>query len=197
MKNSCLIRCVRNLTGSLKIKETDFVVSTPHSNCQFLILGQFAEATKILIISNDQTCNLCNVGSIVYSISCTPEATDLNLGFDAMRSNLVKSLLRRHLRQWKFHFPNCPNIKHWQLEYGVFTTKSVSLIFKDPIKFPMHRIKHEFFVHRHETAREEGQSMPRYQRKSPPAVEETQIQNRPLRRRSDFGPGRRCFLLAE
>ena len=43
-----------------------------------LILGKLAEATKILIISNDQKCHLCNVRSIVYSVSCTPEATDLN-----------------------------------------------------------------------------------------------------------------------
>ena len=34
--------------------------------------------------------------------------------------------------------------------------RSVSLIFKDPIKFPMHRIKHECFIHRHETAHKEG-----------------------------------------
>ena len=67
-----------NLIGSLKIKETDFVVSTLHSNCQFLMLGQFAEATKILILSNDPKCHLYNVGSMVYSISCTPEAIDLN-----------------------------------------------------------------------------------------------------------------------
>ena len=46
---------------------TDFVVvSTPHFNCQFLFLGQFAEATKISILSNDQTCHLCNVGPIVF-----------------------------------------------------------------------------------------------------------------------------------
>ena len=36
LKNSCLIRCMGNLIGSLKIKETDFVVSTSHPNCQFL-----------------------------------------------------------------------------------------------------------------------------------------------------------------
>ena len=34
--------------------------------------------------------HLCKVGSIVYSISCTPEAADLNYGCAAMRSNLVK-----------------------------------------------------------------------------------------------------------
>ena len=90
MKNSCLIRCIGNLIGSLKIKETDFVASTLHSNCQFLIIGQFGEATKISILFNNQTCHLCNVGSIVYSISCTPEATDLNEDFAAMQSNLVK-----------------------------------------------------------------------------------------------------------
>ena len=78
MKNSCLIRYMRNSIGFLKIKETGFVVSTHQSNCQFLILGRFGEATKISILSNDQTCLLCKVGSIVYSISCTPEATDLN-----------------------------------------------------------------------------------------------------------------------
>ena len=45
-------------------------MSTPHSNCQFLILGKFAEATKILIISNDQTCHLCNgVFDILHSWS--------------------------------------------------------------------------------------------------------------------------------
>ena len=36
-----------NLIGSLKIKETDFVVSTLHSDCPLLILGKFGEATKI------------------------------------------------------------------------------------------------------------------------------------------------------
>ena len=35
-------------------------------------------ATKISILSNDQTCHLCKEGSVVYSISCTREATDLN-----------------------------------------------------------------------------------------------------------------------
>ena len=43
---------------------------------------------------------------------------------------------------------------------SVLTTKSVSLIlkpkFKEPIKYPMHSIKHEIFIHRLETAREEG-----------------------------------------
>ena len=34
-ENSCLIRCMGNLICSLKIKETDFVVSTPHSNCPY------------------------------------------------------------------------------------------------------------------------------------------------------------------
>ena len=57
---------MRNAIGFLKIKETDFVGSTPHSKYQFLILGQFAEATKISILSNDQTCHLCIVGSIVF-----------------------------------------------------------------------------------------------------------------------------------
>ena len=35
-------------------------------------------------------------------------------------------------------------------------------IFKaeESIKFPMHRIKHEIFIHRHETTLEEGESMP-------------------------------------
>ena len=47
-------------------------------------------ATKISILSNDQTCHLCNVGSIVYSIFYTPEATNLKLGCGAMLSNLVK-----------------------------------------------------------------------------------------------------------
>ena len=69
---------MENLIGSLKIKETDFVVSTPPSNCEFLILWQFAEAAKISILSNDQTSHLCNVESMVFSISCTPETTDLN-----------------------------------------------------------------------------------------------------------------------
>ena len=59
-----------NLIGSLKIAETDFVkfvlkmstpLSSPHSNCQFLIIGKFGEATKISIVSNDQTRYLCNV----------------------------------------------------------------------------------------------------------------------------------------
>ena len=33
----------------------------------------------------------------------------------------------------------------------MLTTKSVSLIFKEPIKFLMYLIKHEFFIHRHKT----------------------------------------------
>ena len=32
----------------------------------------------------------------------------------------------------------------------------ISLIFKGPIKFPMHCIKHEFFMGHHKTASEEG-----------------------------------------
>ena len=37
------------------------------------------------------------------------------------------------------------NIDDWNvLITAVLITKSVSLIFKEPIKFPMHRIKHEF-----------------------------------------------------
>ena len=43
---------MRDLIGSLKIQETDFVVSTQHSNCQLLILGRFGEATKISILCN-------------------------------------------------------------------------------------------------------------------------------------------------
>ena len=77
-ENLCLIRYMRNSIGFLKIKETDFVGRTHQSKCQFLFLGRFGEATKISILSNDQTCLLCKVGSIVYSISCTPEATNLN-----------------------------------------------------------------------------------------------------------------------
>ena len=50
LKPEKLIRYMRNLIGFLKIQETDFVVSTPQSNCQFLILGQFGEATKISIL---------------------------------------------------------------------------------------------------------------------------------------------------
>ena len=79
-----------NSIGSLKIKETDVVVSTSQSNCQFLILGRFGEAAKISIHSNDQTCHPCKVGSIVYSISCTPEVKDLNERCAAMQSYLVK-----------------------------------------------------------------------------------------------------------
>ena len=55
-----------------------FVASLPFSNCQFIIIGKFEEATKIPILSNDQPCHLCDVGPIVYSISCTPEAANLN-----------------------------------------------------------------------------------------------------------------------
>ena len=44
--------------------------------------------------------------------------------------------------------------------------KSVSLIFKEQIKFPMHHIKHKFFMHTHKTAREEGQLMSRYTQES-------------------------------
>ena len=54
MENSCLIRYMRNSIGFLKIKETDFVVSTQLSKRQFFIIGRFGEAMKILIISNDQ-----------------------------------------------------------------------------------------------------------------------------------------------
>ena len=42
------------------------------------------------------------------------------------------------------------------LECGVLTTKSVSLIFKEPIKSPLHHIKHNFFMHSHEIACKEG-----------------------------------------
>ena len=45
---------------------------------------------------------------------------------------------------------------NWIVMCSLLTTKSVSLIFKEPIKFSMHNIQHEFFMHRHETAREEG-----------------------------------------
>ena len=72
------------------VKEMDFVVSSAHSNCQFLILCKFGGATKISFFYNDQTCHLCNVGSIAYEISCTPETTNLNQGCDATRSNLVE-----------------------------------------------------------------------------------------------------------
>ena len=30
------------------------------------------------------------------------------------------------------------------------------LILEEPIKFPIHRVKHEIFIHRHETTQEEG-----------------------------------------
>ena len=46
MEISCLTRCMGNLIGSLKIKETDFVVSTLHSDCPLLILKTF-ETLKI------------------------------------------------------------------------------------------------------------------------------------------------------
>ena len=78
---------MENLICSLKIIETDFVVSTPHPNCQFLILGKFGdngEASKIQTLSNDQTCHLCNEGPIVYSTSCTPELANLNQGCAVM-----------------------------------------------------------------------------------------------------------------
>ena len=86
-KLSCLIRCMGNLIGSLKIAETDFVkfvlkmstpLSSPHSNCQFLIIGKFGEATKISIFFKNQTCHLCNAQSIIYLVTCTPETADLN-----------------------------------------------------------------------------------------------------------------------
>ena len=68
--------------------------------------------------------------------------------------------------------------------------KLVSLIFKEPIKFPVHFVKHEIFIHRHEPAREEGQDIYR-SCCAPPAAKETEVQNRPLRpaRRRDFGLG--------
>ena len=54
-------------------------------------------------------------------------------------------------------FANSPRSKNWKLECGVLPTKSVSLmIFKEPIKFLMHLIKHKFSMHRHKTARTEG-----------------------------------------
>ena len=75
---------------------------------------------------------------------------------------------------------------------SLLTTKSVSLIFKEPVKFLTHRIKHEFFMHKHEIARGEGQSMPRYPQKLIRPYS-SRLQNRPLRsaRQSDFGLGRR------
>ena len=93
-------------------------------------------------------------------------------------------------------------IDNWNV---VCSLQSVSLIFEEPIKVSMHHIKHEFFMHRHETAREEGYSMPlpssscqdiHRNQCAPPAAEETQIQNRQLRPawRSDFGHGRRSSV---
>ena len=80
------------------------------------------------------------------------------------------------------------------MEYGVLTRKSVSWIFKEPIKFPIHSIKQESFIHRPENAREEGWSINRYPQKSlqPCSSRGVQIQNQPLRpaRRSKFGPVR-------
>ena len=45
---------------------------------------------KISILSNDQTCHLCNAGSIVYLISCTSKTTDMNQGCAAMQANSVE-----------------------------------------------------------------------------------------------------------
>ena len=64
-----------NLIGSLKIAGIDFVVSTPHSNSQFLIIGNFGEATIVSNESgNDHICHLCKVGSISLSLR---SSTDL------------------------------------------------------------------------------------------------------------------------
>ena len=41
------------------------------------IIGKFLRGYKDSILSNNQTSHLCNVWSIVYSISCTPETTNL------------------------------------------------------------------------------------------------------------------------
>ena len=64
--------------------------------------------------------------------------------------------------------------------------------------FPMYGVKHEIFIHRNETAREEGCRRPvdaSYPQKSlrPQAAEETQMHNQPRRpaRWSDFDLGRR------
>ena len=79
-----------NLIGSLMIKETVFVVITLRCDCPLLILGKLGETTKISIHSDDQTCHLCNLGSIFNSTSFAPETTDLNQGCAVMRSNSVK-----------------------------------------------------------------------------------------------------------
>ena len=83
IKISCLTRCMGTRIGCWKIKETNFAVSTRHSDYPLgplLILGKFGEAAKKWIYSNNQTCHLCNVGSILYSISCTPETYRFELG---------------------------------------------------------------------------------------------------------------------
>ena len=49
----------------------------PTFQWSILIICKFGEAAKISMISNDQTCHFCNVGSKIYLISCSPETTDI------------------------------------------------------------------------------------------------------------------------
>ena len=94
------------LIGSLKLKK--WILWLAH---------QYGEATKISILSNDQTCHLCKVGSIVYSISCTPEATDLNQGCAAMRSNLVKISSQTRSEKLKISLSKFNFLKWYVLQY--------------------------------------------------------------------------------
>ena len=68
--------------------------------------------------------------------------------------------------QFPFSYDVARELKIDSWNVVCLTTKSVSLIFKESIKCPMHPIKYEFLMHRHETAREKGWSMPRYLQKS-------------------------------
>ena len=92
MKISCLTRCMGNSIGSLKIKDWFFgwahLIPIVISNSQ-----EFREATKISILSNDQTRHLFKVlvGSMIYSTSCSHETIDLNLGCAWMRLNSLLS----------------------------------------------------------------------------------------------------------
>ena len=53
-------------------------------------------------------------------------------------------------------FVASPNYQESEMMIGMWCAhhKSISLIFKEPINFPMDRIKHKIFIHRPKTARD-------------------------------------------
>ena len=100
--DSCFqIREIWSVPGTLK-RQICREHTRPTFQWSFLILGNFGEAMKISIISNDQTCYLINVGSIIYSISCSRETTDVNFGCAVMQSNSVKISSQKTIETLKF-----------------------------------------------------------------------------------------------